>query len=335
MSQSIGDLVVNVLLEIGDVQKDTKVVSKELKTIEDQSKKTATATKELNTAAQSAGKGLSFMGLGIAGAVAGLSLFFQQAIRSGASLSVLRDNFQGSAQDLELFRKATAGTVSEAGLIKLSNQASDLGVSLQDQALLFSLAEDAGDKYGGSLEENFQRVVYATDGSARGLKAVGVTQAAFNQEVERSVKALGVKFSALSAEQQMNIRLQAIYKLTGTTLDTVNKKTVDAADSLEQLGLMAETAASSFGSGLVEAMRSVNKEAGDMSNSLLTVDKTMTALGQSVGLYFSFLLAEMRAVANFMDSVFLEKLRQYGILKTATDDGKASPMSGNPLGKDT
>lgn len=335
MSQSIGDLVVNVLLEIGDVQKDTKVVSKELKTIEDQSKKTEKATKDLSAAAQSAGKGLSFMGLGVAGAVAGLSLFFQQAIRSGAQLSVLRDNFQGTAQDLELFRKATAGTVSEAGLIKLSNQASDLGVSLRDQALLFSLAEDAGDKYGGSLEENFQRVVLATDGSARGLRAVGIATKEFEEKMKTLIATTGKKLDQMSAEEQMQLRLQAIFELTGTTLDTVNQKTVDAADSLEQLGLVAETAASAFGSGLVNAMRAVNQEAGDMSNQLLTVDKTMTALGQSVGLYFSFLLKEIQAVASFLDTAFLEKLRQYGILKAVVDEGLASPMSGNPLGKDT
>ena len=75
----------------------------------------------------------------------------------GADFQELRSNFVGSAQDLELFRKATAGTVTDGGLIQLSNYTSDLGVSLKDQALLFSLAEDASDKYGGTVAENFEK----------------------------------------------------------------------------------------------------------------------------------------------------------------------------------
>lgn len=74
-----------------------------------------------------------------------------QSVKGAAELSVLRANFKGNAEDLELFRKAVAGTVSDAGLIKLSNRATDLKMSMEDQAIAFSFAEDAADKYGGSV----------------------------------------------------------------------------------------------------------------------------------------------------------------------------------------
>ena len=63
-----------------------------------------------------------------------------------AKFEVLRANFQGTTEDIEAFRKATAGNVTDANLIKLSNQATDLGISLKDQTILFALAEDAADK---------------------------------------------------------------------------------------------------------------------------------------------------------------------------------------------
>jgi len=79
-----------------------------------------------------------------------------------ARFETLKANFQGTTQDIEMFRKATSGTVDDASLIKLSNQASDLGVDLKSQAILFSLAEDAADKYGTSVEDGFQKVVFVT-----------------------------------------------------------------------------------------------------------------------------------------------------------------------------
>ena len=75
----------------------------------------------------------------------------------GADFQELRSNFVGSAQDLELFRKATAGTVTDGGLIQLSNYANDLGVSLKIRHYYFHFAEDASDKYGGTVAENFEK----------------------------------------------------------------------------------------------------------------------------------------------------------------------------------
>jgi hypothetical protein len=271
---------------------------------------------------------------GLAGAFASLSSslipFAINSIKAGAALQNLRAGFAGTAKDLELLRKATANTVSEAGLIALSNQAMDLGISLENQAKLFSLAEDAGDKYGGSLEENFQKIVLATDGSAKGLRAVGVSATEFKKKVEELVKVQGVKLEQLSAEEQLQLRLQAIFELTGTTMDSINKKTVDAADALEQLGLVAETAAASFGGALVTGIANANKSASDFGNTLITVDKYAKALGASVALYFQYFINNIKIAVDFLDNVFIQKLKQYGVLQ---DKVLAIPGGGLPLGK--
>jgi hypothetical protein len=236
-------------------------------------------------------KGVSGLSSALAGGLAGgfavvaaqMIPFVLNSIKTGAALSNLRAGFAGTSKDLELLRKATANTVSEAGLIALSNQAMDLGISLENQAKLFSLAEDAGDKYGGSLEENFQKIVLATDGSAKGLRAVGVSATEFKKKVEELVKVQGVKLEQLSAEEQLQIRLQAIFELTGTTMDSITNKTVDAADALEQLGLVAETAASSFGEGLVNAFMTAGEGAKNFSIDLELISEVAKGIGEDFG----------------------------------------------------
>jgi len=239
----------------------------------------------------SANKSLDTFGIGLNALASGaITAFVVKAANMGAELSVLRSNFIGTAKDMELFRKATAGTVDDAGLIKLSNYASDLGVSLQDQAKLFSLAEDAADKYGGSVESNFERVINASDGSAKGLRSVGVSVKDFGDEVERLTKTMGVNLDAMSADEQQNIRLQAIYNLTGTTLETVNQKTQDSKDKMDSLQVTITNLTAEFGEGLVSSLSStvnmlgsVSDAAGKTGFQLLTFNQVVASIGSAIG----------------------------------------------------
>lgn len=211
------------------------------------------------------GENITVVTAGIMAAISGIVSLGKESVQLAAKFNVLRSNFKGTDEDLQLFRQATAGTVSDANLIRLSNQAEDLGVSLKDQALLFSLAEDAGDKYGGSVEENFQRVVMATEGNIKGLKALGIQKAEYEQMVQTLVKAHGgevesiqgvngereINIKKLDAETQKQIRLNAILKLTGITLNDVKNKTQDQADKLEALSVRVEEAKTKFGNFLL------------------------------------------------------------------------------------
>lgn len=189
----------------------------------------------------------------------------------GAKLGVLRENFKGSAEDIELFRKATANTVSEANLIKLSNQASDLGVSLRDQAKLFALAEDAGDKYGVGVEEGFQRVVLATEGNVRGLKDLGIQKKLYEQTVNDMAEAMGAEINQLDAETQKQIRLQAVLELSGISMEDVKNKTQDNADKLEALGVRIEEAETAMGSWIAEAIIPLIEKSGLAGSSILGI----------------------------------------------------------------
>lgn len=281
---SIGEYVIKFLVESSNAETGAKNVTKTLGDVEKQAEKTSKSTKSL---AQGAGDlKASFSGLQAVlagGVVAGIIRFGFEAVKLGTELQVLRDNFSGTNQDLELFRKATAGTVGEAGLIKLSNQASDLGVSLKDQALLFSLAEDAGDKYGGSVEENFNRVILATDGSTRGLRALGITVTEFNIKMKELEAATGKRLTQMSAEEQLNLRLKAIYELTGTTIDKVKNKTVDAADKLDGLRVAANDLIAVFGDKLVTAFGKSELAAKDVGKEMRALKDLSADLGSISG----------------------------------------------------
>lgn len=282
MSQ-IGEYIIKFLVEGQQAETQSKKTAQGLDAVDKSAKNAAKSTKDL----QASGKGLSDMfnltALAAGASVGALVAFTIQSVKVGAQLQVLRSSFKGTAADIELLRKATAGTVSEANLIKLSNQASDLGLNLETQAKLFSLAEDAADKYGGGVEENFQKIVLATDGSQRGLRAVGIATKDFEQKLKELTDARGVAITKMSAEEQLQIRLQAIFELTGTTMESVRNKTADAADAMEQLSLVGETLTSNFGVGLVEAFSASMQRGEDFQKTLKDIGKTAEDIGQDIG----------------------------------------------------
>ncbi len=176
------------------------------------------------------------------------------AVRASTSLEVLRANFKGSADDIELFRKATADTVSEANLIKLSNQASDLGISLKDQAVLFSIAEDAAGKYGTGVEEGMMKVILASEGNIRGLKALGIQGKVYEKIVNDLAKAHNDEINNLDADTQKQIRLESIIKASGVTLDSVKNKVQDNADKIESLSVRVDEAKVRLGEFVSKAL---------------------------------------------------------------------------------
>lgn len=188
--------------------------------------------------------------------VQGAQQLFNISLES-ARFDVLRENFRGTTEDLELFRKATAGTVNDANLIKLSNQASDLGIGLKEQAILFSLAEDAADKYGTGVEEGFQKVVMASEGNVKGLKSLGIQKEVYEAIVKELAKAHGDEIDKLDAETQKQIRLEAIIKASGQTYDSVTQKVKDNADKHESLLVTIQNLGLTWGGEFVASLTGV------------------------------------------------------------------------------
>ncbi|NWF87913.1 MAG: hypothetical protein HXY50_00460, partial [Ignavibacteriaceae bacterium] len=181
----------------------------------------------------------------------------------GLGLDVLRSNFKGTQEDIELFRKATSGIVSEANLIKFSNQATDLGLSLEQQAIFFDLADDAADKYGTTIEQGFAAVVSATEGSTRALKKLGIQKEIYEEIVKKLAAAQGTTIDKLDAETQKQIKLQAIIQASGKSIDDLKNKVADKDDKIQSFGIMVEEAKQKvglwIGEAIVPAIEQLNK----------------------------------------------------------------------------
>lgn len=268
-----------------------------------------------------------------AGIIAGLGKFIGDTMRTGAELEVLRSSFAGTTKDMELFRTATAGTVTEGGLIQLSNYASDLGVSLKDQALLFSLAEDAADKYGGTVPENFERVINATDGTAKGLRAVGISTKQFADELDRLLPKSAKTIDDLGAEEQQAIRLRAILNLTGVTIEGLTGKQKDMADQLESLDVIVKDFIANMGVGMVRSLNNYLKVIGDVgeatgifNSNLITLKDIAEIVGMSliqspIITFFQI----MRAEIGFT----IDKFNEFTGLKLFQDSARGGNFTGN------
>ncbi|MEW6039924.1 MAG: hypothetical protein AB1633_00185 [Elusimicrobiota bacterium] len=177
--------------------------------------------------------------LGVFGIAYGLNELFafsKQAIKASAELEALTSHFKGTERDLELFRVATARTVTDANLIKLSNQATDLGLTLQEQAIYFSIAETASDKYGIGIEEAMSQVIMATEGNERGLRRVGVQKEIFQEQVKNLTKEFAAQGIEIDAEAAKQIRIQALIRATGITIEDVTNTVQDSKDKIESWG---------------------------------------------------------------------------------------------------
>ncbi|MCA0387914.1 MAG: hypothetical protein LCH52_05410 [Bacteroidetes bacterium] len=188
-----------------------------------------------------------------------LILGFSDDVKASATLGVLRDNFKGTAEDIKLFQQATAGTVKEATLLELSNQATELGVTLQDQAVLFNIAEDAADKFGGSTDDNFKALVFTTEGATRALKNLGIQKDVYEKKLSDLAAAEGKTVDQLDGEAEKRLRVRAVIELTGQTLDDVAKKQRDNADTLEEMGVSFQGVKEKIAEGFLPVIKTVGE----------------------------------------------------------------------------
>jgi hypothetical protein len=196
-----------------------------------------------------------------------------QVSLSSAKFDTLRDNFKGAESDIEAFRKATAETVTDGNLIALSNQATDLGVGLKQQAILFALSENAADKYGTGIEEGFQKVIMATEGNVRGLKSLGIQKEVYEKIVKDLAKAHGDEINNLDAEVQKEIRLQAIIQASGMTYEQATNKIKDSADEQEALIAIIGNLTTKYGGLVVRGLI-------PMWNALIKLPKAIEAISE-------------------------------------------------------
>ena len=252
-------LTSELITQYGKESNEAKKAGAALGQLKNQKREVVKATNELSGGLKRSSAQLLEMGenitvvlAGIKSITGGIYNFGKSAITSAADFEELRSHFVGAESDIYNFQKATSFTVSKSDLIKLSNQASDLGISLEKQPMFFLLAKTAAEKYGTDVTIAFQSVIMATEGNIRGLKQIGVQKEVYKKIVSDLTKSMGGEIETIqgiNGEQeiqiknldplvQKNIRLEAILKATGVTMEDVNRKTQSNADKLAQLDLL-------------------------------------------------------------------------------------------------
>lgn len=228
------------------------------------------------------GENLTVVGAGIIAATSGLTRFAKESIITGANLTVLKANFKGAQSDLELFGKATTGNLGEGALIRLSNRATELGFAMKDQALLFDLAENAADAYGGSIEDNFDRVVNAISKGGRGLEQLGISTKVFKEQAEiLSQQLYGLAYKDLAAAEQRTIGFKTAILLTGGSLDKLNDKLPDVGDNIANISRAWDTFKEKLGEAIIKQ--------ADFNNSQSDFAKKAGETGEKIGEFIGWL----------------------------------------------
>jgi len=224
----------------------------------------------------------SFLSLGktIVGTFAAkvVATFFATAIKGAAELAEMEGYFKGSTEDIRLFTKATDETVKKGDLIRLSNQASDLGIELTKQPILFLMANKAAEAYGGTAVEGFDKVIAASEGSAKAMKALGVEKAKYNELVKQGAAQHGTTIDKLDAETQKQIRLDAIIKASGLTMDDVNNASKSLADQIGSLSVKWDNLKMAIGRAAGEALVPVANKLDEVSQKLSDLDSNSKSL---------------------------------------------------------
>lgn len=207
------------------------------------------------------GENLTVVTAGILAVTAGIRAFAKESLTLGADLIVLKSNFKGTKDDLELFGKATTGNLGESALIKLSNRATELGYSMQQQALLFDLAEKAADAYGGAIDENFDRVVNAITKGGKGLESLGVSTINFKQHAETLSQALyGLAYKDLDAATKQTVGFKTIMELTGGSLNQLQEKLPDVGDKIANMNRAWDEFKTKLGEAIIKQSEFKNNQ---------------------------------------------------------------------------
>lgn len=253
----------------------------------------------------------------------GLELFqkffsmFGEKIEAAATLEVLRENFKGTEEELENFSRAAAGTVGKASLIKLSNQMTSLGLNMQQQTILFAMAEKAADAMGVGFEEAVAKVINASEGASKGLTQLGISKTKFNELVKQYAKEEGDTLQNLDSETQQRIRLKAIIESGNITYNDAINNQADVKDRLEQTQVVLKSLGTQIGevllpyiSGLAGSITNLLKSVKEVPSSVKIIIfalTTMIALGltlnSSMGKWPYLISGIISLLLLFADSV--------------------------------
>lgn len=222
--------------------------------------------------------------------------------KSGAGFNVLQKGFvelsgnvENSEESLKLFKKALADNLDDKKIMQFANSFRLLGESDEDITKFFDIAERRTELFGGDVEQaitQLQRFI-ETGGKKGGLglkfdvDAIVKAMAQLGNTTEDNLK-------KMSQEDQQILRKKAVYQLYGNTIDEINKKKKDEADSIQALFTLYEnlktkiesvisTALKPFINAINEVIDYISEikiEFGNLNKEFPELEKSIKFLGE-------------------------------------------------------
>lgn len=209
------------------------------------------------------GENVTVVATGLFNLAKGIANVTIESIKNGATLKVLRENYKGTTEDLELLKKATAGTLTEEQLIPIFNKATEqMKLTTNETARLLAYSEDLADKGIGTLTENFGSLTTAILTGGRGLRTLGIDQKQFKEDLKNTATQLGINtgliqdgneedsisIEKLDAKTQRVLILKTLFDGGYIpSLENVISKEQDSADKLEAVQVKLKEAKTEAG----------------------------------------------------------------------------------------
>lgn len=175
------------------------------------------------------------------------------AAREGAANVAAAGFFKRAGKDIEEYRKATMGMISDAQLMKKANLADSMGINETAFKQLAQVAKAASLKTGQSYDHMFESIMLGTARSSRLLLdnlGIIVSVEKANENYARAVKAGSI--ATMSAAEKEQARTMTIAQITGALSDSAKKQAfVDevlrqSAGTVEEFAAAGDNAATKF-----------------------------------------------------------------------------------------
>lgn len=280
-----------------------KMYSREANFAEQQARKLTGTHKSLSSSLLSTAKDLVAMGLQFEAARRTMK-FFWESFQEGAKLEQLRGSFKGSADDLERLKTAAGGLVDDTQILQLSNVASGLNNSMEQQIKLWQASRMIARATGRDITEVFNGLIRGEEGMTRGLIASGISRARYNELITESVKRMGgeveqiagsqgtkeLNIKNLDSETQSRVRQQVMLQVITEQYGDLNNIESTNYEKTQQLIVGVKELKEQFGLGLSIGVSQTANEISKLtsiSGKNIDVLKILGQTAQVVGQVFA------------------------------------------------
>lgn len=224
------------------------------------------------------------------------------AAKRGAEFNILKQGFdelsgnlENSEESLKLFGNALAGNLDNKKIMEFANSFRLLGESDDEIAKFFDIAESRTELFGGNVEtaiDALQRFIET--GNKKGALGLKLDINAIEKEMAKLGNTTEDNLKKMSQEDQQLLRKKAIYQLYGKSLDEINQKKKDEADSItalftlyENLKLKIESLLSTalkpfikIINQVVDYIKDLKIEFGNLNKEFPELEKSINFIGQ-------------------------------------------------------